>query len=82
LVKDERKFLKDLQAVVGDKTAFVKSRKEALAAHEKAWDSRFLFTGHLFTCLQHASECKDWIDSLTQERWDELDEIRYKRQTE
>ncbi|KAJ6575478.1 hypothetical protein B0H19DRAFT_987683 [Mycena capillaripes] len=64
-VEDERKFLKDLRLAEGDRSAFVKSRKEALAAREA-----------------HAAECKSWVDSLTRERWDELDGIRHKRRAE
>ncbi|KAJ7024421.1 hypothetical protein C8F04DRAFT_162777 [Mycena alexandri] len=61
LIEDERKFRKELKAAE-DKSEFVKSKKEALAAR-----------------VTHASECKKWLDSSTQERWDELAEIRYKR---
>ncbi|KAJ7150392.1 hypothetical protein C8R46DRAFT_1124874 [Mycena filopes] len=65
LKEDERRFRVELQTAEGDRTAFVKSKKEALAAREA-----------------HASQCEDWLDSLTQERWGELAGIRSKRTTD
>ncbi|KAJ7754984.1 hypothetical protein DFH07DRAFT_496519 [Mycena maculata] len=32
--------------------------------------------------VKHAEECKTWIEAMTQDRWDELEDIRQKRRNE
>ncbi|KAK7063921.1 F-box domain-containing protein [Favolaschia claudopus] len=61
---EEENFLKDLKAAE-DRSAFVKTRQEALVARKI-----------------HGTSCQMWSDSLTQERWDELADIREKRRAD